>query len=149
MITGIKIARGLIVRTEVGKARGFGTGFTVPVNESMAARAGVSFERRHDFSSSFKSGSEDVVFAYQLHKIRQKGKNDKAKATIGVFESKAAFLHGEEGEEPYIGAEAADIDLATVGDLVEGEDEDVDVETFEVMDDDGSKFVIVVPNDEF
>jgi hypothetical protein len=140
MITGLKVARGLSVRTELNKKIGGGIGSTVPVAESVSVGGEVAAERREGIASSFTAGEEAVVFAYQLHKIRLHGR--KKNATVGVFESEAAFLHDDEevyGDEK----EVMSVGLSTFDTLVEDEDEDVCIESGELLDDDGSRYVCV------
>ena len=48
--------------------------------------------------SEFRSDSE-VVFAYQVHKIKVKGRGEKARVGVDLLETEAAFLHDEKGLE--------------------------------------------------
>ncbi|KAK1761839.1 hypothetical protein QBC33DRAFT_462612 [Phialemonium atrogriseum] len=137
LISGVKIARGLSVRSELRRTVGGGVGVTVPVTAGVSVGGEVKGERRDGIASSFRA-VEDVVFAYQVHVVRVKGRRMDA-AVVDVFESDAAFLHGEEeGGEGHEGV-AVSVGLAGVEDLREGEDEDsnVVIDSCEFVDADG------------
>ncbi|KAF4954706.1 hypothetical protein FSARC_12036 [Fusarium sarcochroum] len=129
MITGVKIARGLSVRTALSRTIGGGLGSTMPVVESVSVGGEITTERRNGITNSFAAGEEAIVFAYQLHKISRRGR--KQNITTGVFESSAAFLHGDVESN-----KKADVSvrLATIDDL---RNEDLVLEACELVDDDG------------
>lgn len=133
LITGIKIARGLSLRTQLSRRVGSGIGSTLPVTEGISAGAEVSSERRDGTSSSFTAGEEAIVFAYQLHKICPRGA--KRNATIGVYRLPAAFLHDDDEETADVGGQQVSIDLATAETLLEDEDDDMEFEKIELIDD--------------
>ncbi|KAM0812421.1 hypothetical protein AB5N19_12411 [Seiridium cardinale] len=142
MITGVKIARGLTVRNERSTRVGGGLGSTVPVTESVSVGGELRGERRDAKVSAFKGGKEDIVFAYQLHVIRLKGR--KKKVVVGAFESEAALLHGEEVPSD-LEVEGTTIGMATADELREiADDENAGIETCEVLDAGGSKCVCIV-----
>ncbi|WYZ37656.1 hypothetical protein EsH8_II_001162 [Colletotrichum jinshuiense] len=99
LITGVKVARGLTVRHGTGRSAGgsmeIGTAAAQAVGVSVGAEVGA--DRRYGFVSSFKAGDQDVVFAYQVHVVKVKGRKGE-NATVDIFESDAAFLHGEDGQ---------------------------------------------------
>ncbi|KAK9422907.1 hypothetical protein SUNI508_04574 [Seiridium unicorne] len=146
MITGVKIARGLAVRNERSTRVGGGPGSTLPVMESVSVGGELRGERRDAKANAFKGGKEDIVFAYQLHVIRLKGR--KKNMVVGVFESEAALLHGEEVPSG-LDVEGATIGMATAEEIREiSDDEDTGIETCEVLDADGLKCVCIVATHE-
>ncbi|KAK6077472.1 hypothetical protein SCUP515_05000 [Seiridium cupressi] len=146
MITGIKIARGLAERNERSTRVGGRPGSTLPVMESVSVGGELREERRDVKASAFKGGKEDIVFAYQLHVIRLKGR--KKNMVVGVFESEAALLHGEEVPSD-LDVEGATIGRTTADELREiADDKDAGIETSEVLDADGSKCVCIIATSE-
>jgi len=95
MITGIKIANGFSMESEFARAREVGAETTLPVTDQVSAGGELHVLRRDALKDCFKGGG-DIVFAYQLHVIKQKGRKDNVPLSIDVFESKAAFLGEEE-----------------------------------------------------
>jgi len=97
MVSGIKIARGFELSTEVstrhsGNAEASGT---VAPEVSVGAKVDVSMGNiRRD---GFQSGN-DIVFAYQLLKIVPKGWREKI-LELKEYQSKAAFLGDKYQEE--------------------------------------------------
>lgn len=142
MITGVKIARGLTVRTEQFTQLGGGFGTTVPVTESMSVGGQVKGERRDNEVSAFRAGKEDIVFAYQLHAIRKKGRKKEIK--VGVFESEAALLHGEDGLGD-LDVQGVSISTVNANDLREvDEDNEVTIETRELIGANGSRYIYLL-----
>lgn len=139
LVTGVKIARGLDVRTEHSKKLGGGLGSTVPGMEGRSVGGEIRGERRDNKVSAFTGGSEDIVFAYQLHIIKQKGRRKGTKA--GVFESEAALLHGEDD----LSNETSPCDI-TIGVLDADElrkDDELTIDAHELTDVDGSTCVCI------
>ncbi|KAF5662960.1 hypothetical protein FHETE_7705 [Fusarium heterosporum] len=127
MITGLKIARGLSVRTASDKAIGGGVGATVPVTESISIGGAITNERRSGISDAFTGGEEAIIFAYQLHKITYRVR--KQNFSTGIFESEAAFLH--DGDEPSDDSEGFGVGMATTMGL---ETDGITLETHEMVD---------------
>ncbi|KAF9766904.1 hypothetical protein IL306_000595 [Fusarium sp. DS 682] len=140
MITGLKIARGLSVRTASNKAIGGGVGSTVPVTESVSIGGGMTSERRSGISDSFTGGEEAIIFAYQLHKITYRVR--KQSFNTSIFESKAAFLHDE--DETTDDSEGFSVDMATIQGL---ETYGMSLETHELVDDGGAHYTCISAKD--
>lgn len=139
LVTEVKNARGLSGRTEHSKKLGGGLGTTVPVTEGRSIGGEMRGEWRDTKVSAFTGGREDIVFAYQLHIIKQKGRKKGTK--VGVFESEAALLHGE--DDP--GSETSPSDI-TVGVLDADElrkDDGLAIDARELTDVDGSTCVCI------
>ncbi len=112
LITGVKIARGLVVAGEVVRVKGGGVEASAPglagmLGVSVGARAAA--EGTRVVGSSFHGGEEDVVFAYQLHVIRERGRSGEKRIEADVFESDAALLHSGEGGQG-VGLEVVSVD---------------------------------------
>lgn len=97
MVTGCKIARGFSVRSEASLKRGVEVKTTVPVVESVSVGAELRGEKRNTVGSSFRGAEEDIVFAYQLHIIKEKGRKDERTVEVDTFLYKEALLHEGDG----------------------------------------------------
>lgn len=115
MVTGLKIAKGFALKSQKSSAAGFiaeGSGEAAP-NMSL----GGSFESSKQTSVSDQFETEnDIIFAYQLLKIKPKGWT-KNKFKHHDFEPRQAFLAEEKEEEP--GNIAAERDSFVADDLRE------------------------------
>ncbi len=80
---------------EGGGVEASAPGLAGTVGMSVGAR--VAAEGTRVVGSSFRGGEEDVVFAYQLHVIRERGRGGEKRVEADVFESDAALLHSGEG----------------------------------------------------
>ncbi|KAF6813981.1 hypothetical protein CMUS01_12738 [Colletotrichum musicola] len=82
LISGVKIARGLTVRSETSRSVGGGVGLTVPAAQAVGVDVGaeVGGERGRGAMVSFTSGDEEVLVAYQVHVLKAKG--NKAKESV-------------------------------------------------------------------
>nr|XP_036577664.1 uncharacterized protein CTRU02_12403 [Colletotrichum truncatum]KAF6784698.1 hypothetical protein CTRU02_12403 [Colletotrichum truncatum] len=147
LISGVKIARGLTVRSETSRVVGGGVGVTVPAAQAVGIDIGgdVGGERGRGTATSFTSDGEDIVVAYQVHVIKAKGRKTKERLTADVFESDAAFLHDDEEdneddeEEHRVEAKVASVEsLADVARQVE-----MAVDSEEADGPDGKTFVLV------
>ncbi|KIW11594.1 hypothetical protein PV08_10895 [Exophiala spinifera] len=110
LVSGLKIARGFrLSRGASSSSHRAGVGAEAPVaaltgGGVVGVGADVDVERARSEEQSWRS-DEDVVFAYQLHVIAQKGwrrENTKGKnrrADVRVYKSKAAFLSEDAAEE--------------------------------------------------
>ncbi|KAH0426441.1 hypothetical protein CcaCcLH18_10326 [Colletotrichum camelliae] len=97
LISGVKIARGLVVGSERGRTTGGTLTATAPAAQAIGIDIGASMEgeKSQSKSSSFEAGDQDIVVAYQVHVIKAK-RWSKEGATADIFESDAAFLHNDE-----------------------------------------------------
>ncbi|KFG78254.1 hypothetical protein MANI_020363 [Metarhizium anisopliae] len=141
LISGVKIAKGLSARSELRREAGGGAGTTVPVAESVSLGAEVGGKKYDNISSSYRT-EESVVFAYQLHVLRLKGR--KKRLTVGVFESEVAFLHEDDDEQ----INGVSIKLASTEDLERFEDQHIHVANHELVDAEGTTCVCVVAHAE-
>ncbi|GJC88680.1 hypothetical protein ColLi_11518 [Colletotrichum liriopes] len=149
LVSGVKIARGLSVRSEMGRAAGGSLRATVPAAQAVGFDIGaeVEGERRRIKTSSFTGGDEDVLFAYQVHVIKAKGRKTRERVVVDVFESDAAFLHDDDDDEDARGSEdkeSIQIEMGSVESLEKAARQmDMVIESEEVVRADGRGFVYV------
>ncbi|KAK2590081.1 hypothetical protein QQS21_012242 [Conoideocrella luteorostrata] len=128
MISGLKIARGLSVQREESKSTGGSVGGTVPIVEGISAGAEIGGEKRFGTSSTFKvAPEEEIIFAYQVHKIRPKSRKV-IKASVNVYEASYAFLHGEDEDSGFKGVEVVPVSADSVLSESEGDSEEDEAE---------------------
>ncbi|KAF2873106.1 hypothetical protein BDV95DRAFT_605672 [Massariosphaeria phaeospora] len=142
MITGIKIAKGFGLSTQVVRTREVQSGGSGTVTGDIAVGADVGASRTKGAEDAFRSGS-DIIFAYQLHAIAYK-KWWRKKLTVVVYAPSSAFLSDD--------AEAVE-DEAAVGDVtpdhvlaIAEENEDDSVKAVDGLDGD-SKCVCIAFKD--
>ena len=93
----------------------------IPITEQVSTGAEVSGERGKQYSYSSRT-DDDIVFAYQLHVIADRGWHTK-RTMIDDFVPKGGFLGKDDGEQD---ADAVDATEATEEDLAQTvEDEDI------------------------
>jgi hypothetical protein len=97
MVTGIKIAKDFKLEGEKSATNGIEgeVGGLVSPDISLGTGAGVSKTRR--IVDSFEAGG-DVVFAYQLMKIKPKGWSKDKKFETSEYQHRQAFLEGGKSE---------------------------------------------------
>ncbi|GME56730.1 Carbohydrate-binding-like protein [Neofusicoccum parvum] len=139
MVTGVKIAEGLVVATERVVRRGGGVGAAAPVVEGVSVGVDGALEREEAERDEFRVG-DDVVFAYQLLEIGLKGWREKT-VRVNEFRPKACFLGDEEEEESDVEIETS---AATAESLLEPGRKDVVLEASEVQDGEERCFCIAV-----
>ncbi|KAK5733504.1 hypothetical protein LTR17_009621 [Elasticomyces elasticus] len=113
IITGMKIARGFSLTDQVTTKLEGGTGIGLPLTDQVSLGFDVGHTRGNEVERSFRSGN-DVVFAYQLHKVVVKGVRTKT-TSVDVYAPKSALLHNEDRYS----ADAVDVTAATADDLKE------------------------------
>ena len=146
MITGLKIARGLSVQREESKSNGGTVGGSVPIVEGISAGAEIGGEKRFGTSSGFKMApEEDIIFAYQVYKVKPKGKKASG-AAVDIYQSDAAFLHGDDGENGEVttnGAEVAQVSKDNLDSADESDSEEEDErQMLEIEGDDGELYIL-------
>lgn len=147
LVTGVKVARGLAVRTEEGRGAGAGARASVPAAEAVGLTVGgdVAAERNSGSSSSFRvEDGDDVVFAYQLHVVKLRGRKGD-RITVEEYTSRAAMLHADDGGGGGAAAELDGLEVGGLADLHEAaEEQGVELETTELVDEEGDTCVCVV-----
>lgn len=134
MITGIKVAKGFSVSTSSTRTDGGHVGGSAPVTPAGEVSVGgqIGGEKRsgrEDFSRM--ADGVEIVFAYQLHVIAEKGWREKSKRIVsGIHESKAAFLSREEDNQ--VDTEEWETSLAYKDDLMLDDEAMDDVQTLEL-----------------
>lgn len=114
VVTGLKVAKGFRLTTEVGGSKGATIGASVPIVEGVGIGAEIGGNRSRSLTETL-STQQDIIFAYQLHKVVQKGwRRDSKRIEVDVFMHKAAAL-GERKEDPnqpfeLLAADAADLE---------------------------------------
>ena len=98
MITGLKIARGLVAKSSKSKGSSGGAelGGSVPTPAGdVGLGTDFSMKQNQKFTYETVIPEEDIVFAYQLLQIRLKGWRNQ-NLTFDEFSHKAAFLSHQE-----------------------------------------------------
>lgn len=122
IISGLKIARGLSVQREESKSTHGSVGGTVPIIEGISVGAEIGGEKQFGTSSTFKvAPEEDIIFAYRVHKIKPKSRKV-TKASVNVYETSSAFLHGDDEDSGFTGVEVVPVSADSV--LSDDEDDD-------------------------
>ncbi|KAK2053265.1 hypothetical protein LY76DRAFT_597958 [Colletotrichum caudatum] len=147
LISGVKIARGLAVRSERGRAVGGSLTATAPAAQAIGIDVGASMERgkSRNMSSSFNAGEQDIVVAYQLHIIKTT-RFSKGVVKADVFESDAAFFHDDGSKEERDGIEVAAGGVEAFAEVAR--EMDVEMETEKVLSPDGEGLICVQVKDE-
>jgi hypothetical protein len=130
MITGLKIAKGFHSTQEQSRRIHGEAGGNIPITEQVSAGAEVAGERGTQYSYSSRTES-DIIFAYQLHVIAEKGWRNK-RVAIDDFVPKGGLLHKDDEEKVESEVDAAE---ATKEDLLEVV-EDKEVKLMEVREGD-------------
>ncbi|KAL6851297.1 hypothetical protein ACO1O0_008425 [Amphichorda felina] len=150
LVTGVKLARGLSVRTEAQRSVGGSVGTSLPIGlEAVGVTAGaeVGTERRAGMESSFRGAEgEDVVFAYQVHVVKRRGWSGES-VTVDGLHPREGLLHDEEEQEQKED-ESAVIVPGTVEDLqAAAEDLEMELKSEELVDDEGNAYVCIKATD--
>ncbi|TKA64916.1 hypothetical protein B0A55_09975 [Friedmanniomyces simplex] len=133
LITGIKIARGFRWTREEGRSAHAQAGASVPIADQVAVGAEVGAERNKTYRDSGSTG-EDIIFAYQLHTIADKGWRKKETTIAEPWVPKGGLLRKDKEDQEEEPVEAL---AATVDELQEFAEESEDtVKVVEVRDGD-------------
>lgn len=97
MITGVKIAKGFAASHERASNRGCSMGTSVPISAEISVGADVNLSAQSSEREAFRAG-DDIVFAYQLMKIVQKGWKEKT-VSFDDYYPNAAYLNNDSEEE--------------------------------------------------
>ncbi|KAF4984120.1 hypothetical protein FZEAL_613 [Fusarium zealandicum] len=108
MVTGIKVAKGFKLEGEKSSSAIFAAdiGGEVAPEASVGAGAGASSSRR--IADEFEADG-DIVFAYQLIKIKPKGWTKEKRLETSEYQHRQAFLSDEEEADEKIEVEADDV----------------------------------------
>lgn len=104
MISGLKVAKDFKLQGENSLSRGVAAEAGAEVQPEVSVGGGAGIQHKHRVADEFESES-DVVFAYQLIKIKPKGWSKEKKLDVSEFQHHQAFL-GDEDE----GKGKADVD---------------------------------------
>ncbi|KID81236.1 hypothetical protein MGU_11388 [Metarhizium guizhouense ARSEF 977] len=141
MISGLKIARGLSVQREESKSTRGSVGGTVPIVEGISAGAEIGGEKRFGTSTTFKMApEEDIIFAYQVHKIKPTSRKVTS-ASVNVHEASAAFLHGNDEHSGFKGLEVVSVSADSVISEDEYDSEGEDEQHLELKGSDGEYYI--------
>jgi long-subunit fatty acid transport protein len=114
IVTGLKIAKGFHLTSEFAKNKGFNIGAAIPITEEIAAGADFDVSHSKTFNEQ-SSTAQDIVFAYQLHAVANKGWWKKRRVNVDVYAPKAAAL----GSDDRTTQDAVAVEEATLEDLDE------------------------------
>lgn len=124
MVTGLKVARDFRLARTNSSDRGVTVGGGAHVTPELSAGASVDLgtqKRRAEHSEL----ANDIIFAYQLLRIRRRGKGDDADFEVDDFVDRAVFLTSgrKKGQDEKEGEDDArvglEVDEAPEADLVE------------------------------
>ncbi|WYZ45963.1 hypothetical protein EsH8_IX_000188 [Colletotrichum jinshuiense] len=98
MVTGLKIARGFKLTQSASTERGgrLGVGAQMTPEVSLGGEVDTSTQTRR--ADGFEA-QDDIIFAYQLLRIKPKGKGEKTSFEVEEFQDDAAFLDDEEEDD--------------------------------------------------
>lgn len=122
MISGIKVAKGFRWESEKTRGNGVEAGASVPINEEVSVGAEVSAEKNSSYRFASRT-EDDVVFAYQLHVIFDKGWRKRATAAE-LYVPKGGLL-GKKDEKD--GDDDVEALAMTSGELTEAAEGNEDV----------------------
>ncbi|CAD0111270.1 unnamed protein product [Aureobasidium uvarum] len=91
IVTGLKVAKGFHLTSEVTKSKGANIGADIPITDQVSAGAELSVSQTKTLSEQ-SSTAQDIVFAYQLHAVANKGYWKKRRVDIDIYAPKAAAL---------------------------------------------------------
>jgi len=95
IVTGLKIAKGFQLTSELTKSKGFNVGAAIPFSEQISTGADLSISQGKTLSEQ-SSTTQDIIFAYQLHAVATKGWWRKRRVDINVYAPKAAALGNDD-----------------------------------------------------
>ncbi|KAI9869217.1 MAG: hypothetical protein M1813_000005 [Trichoglossum hirsutum] len=96
MITGIKVAKGFRLTTQVARTHEVQVGASAPITEDVGIGAEVGISRTAAAEDTLRSGS-DIIFAYQLHIIARK-RWWRKEVSADIYAPPSAFLSEDEHE---------------------------------------------------
>jgi hypothetical protein len=114
IVTGLKIAKGFHLTSKFAKSKEFNIGAALPVTEQISAGADVDISHGKTLNEQ-SSTAQDIVFAYQLHAVANKGWWKRRRVNIDVYAPKAAAL----GSDNRSTQDTVAVEEATVEDLDE------------------------------
>jgi len=91
IVTGLKIAKGFQLTSELSKSKGFSAGANTLITDQVSAGADLVVSQGKTLTEQ-SSTTQDIVFAYQLHAVANKGWWKKRRVDIDVYTPKAAAL---------------------------------------------------------
>jgi len=91
IVTGLKVAKGFRLNTELIKSNEVNFGASAPIIEQISAGADLGFSRGKVLNEQ-SSTTQDIIFAYQLHAIATKGWWKRKRVETNVYAPKAAAL---------------------------------------------------------
>lgn len=124
MVTGLKIARGFKLTQSTSTERGghLGAGGQVTPEVSLGGDLEMSTQIRR--TAGFEARG-DIIFAYQLLRIRPKGVGESVTFEVDEFQDDAAFLNDDEeerNENNSTGDDDVEIDVASLAELSDTQD---------------------------
>ncbi|CAD0084380.1 unnamed protein product [Aureobasidium vineae] len=115
IVTGLKVAKGFHLTSEITKSKGANIDANIPVTNQVSAGADLSVSQTKTLSEQ-SSTAQDIVFAYQLHAVANRGYWKKRRVDIDIYAPKAAALGKDnrttEDAVAVVGATTEDIEEA-------------------------------------
>jgi hypothetical protein len=96
MISGLKVAKDFKLEGEKSLSRGMAAEAGAEVVPEVSVGGSAGIQRKNRVADEFES-EEDIVFAYQLIKIKPKGWSKEKRLDVSEFQDRQAFL-GDEDE---------------------------------------------------
>lgn len=110
LITGLKIAKGFALQGENSSTTGYtidGGGEATP---EVSMGASLEASSRQAMFDQFEAGG-DIIFAYQLLKLKPKGWTKQKTLSMTEFQPKQAFLGSDESRDEKVEAESDTLEL--------------------------------------
>ena len=97
MITGLKVAKGFSWKKQFVTKREGGFGVSVPVTDQIGVGGDIGRGYGNEVEETSRSAN-DIIFAYQLHVIKVRGKRTQT-TNVDIYTPKAALLHNDAKNE--------------------------------------------------
>lgn len=121
MVTGLKIARAFRLTHKASDNKGANIGALIQATpEALPMDGSMTTSTQTNRSDGFLAAN-DIIFAYQLLRIRPKGFRNNKTLEIDEYQSAAAFLSNDKSEEED-GVIDVEIDLVGLEDLIKSQE---------------------------
>lgn len=116
MVTGVKIAKGFKFEGQAAVSDGFECNIRTEVAPEVSAGAGTGSLKQRRVGTGFEADG-DIIFAYQVMKIKPKGWTKEKKFATMEYQHYQAFLAAEEKKHKGVEAETKQISLEDLQEL--------------------------------
>ncbi|KAH8686383.1 hypothetical protein BGZ61DRAFT_393034 [Ilyonectria robusta] len=116
MVTGVKIAKGFKFEGQAAVSDGFESNIRTEVAPEVSAGAGTGSLEQRRVGTGFEADG-DIIFAYQVMKIKPKGWTKEKKFATMEYQHYQAFLAAEEKKHKEVEGETEQISLEDLQEL--------------------------------